>query len=194
VNGYRHIGGYDLADGAELWWMTGGGDIPVPTPVVSGNQIFVTNSHGSMSPIYAIRTSASGDITLAAGESSSEHIAWSQPREGAYMPTPLAYGEHLYLLRDNGVLAVYQRETGEQLYRERLGPGGAGFSASPVAADGKVYFTSEDGDVYVVKAGPQFELLGQNDMAEVCMATPAIADGVLFYRTRSHLVAIVEGA
>jgi outer membrane protein assembly factor BamB len=102
------------------------------------------------------------------------------------------YGDLLYLLRDNGVLAVYRRETGERLYRQRLGPGGSGFSASPVAADGKIYFTSEDGDVYVVRAGTEFELLSHNDMGEVCMATPAISEGVLFYRTRSHLIAISE--
>ena len=69
------------------------------------------------------------------------------------MPTPLVYDGHLYLLRDNGVLAVYDAETGERRYRQRLGPGGSGFTASPVAADGKVYFTSEDGEVYVVRAG-----------------------------------------
>jgi outer membrane protein assembly factor BamB len=192
VNGYRHIGGYDLTSGAELWRMTGGGDIPVPTPVVSDDLIFITNAHGYMSPVYAIRASAAGDISLATGESSNPHIAWSQPREGAYLPTPVVYGDLLYLLRDNGVLAVYRRETGERLYRQRLGPGGSGFSASPVAADGKIYFTSEDGDVYVVRAGTEFELLSHNDMGEVCMATPAISEGVLFYRTRSHLIAISE--
>jgi outer membrane protein assembly factor BamB len=194
VNGYRHIGGYDLASGAELWRMAGGGDIPVPTPVVSDDLIFVTSAHGYMSPIYAIRASASGDISLAKGESSNPHIAWSQPREGAYMPTPVVFGEHLYLLRDNGVLAVYQRETGERLYRRRLGPGGSGFSASPVAADGKIYLTSEDGDVYVVRAGKEFDLLSRNDMGEVCMATPAISEGTLFFRTRSHLIAISESS
>jgi len=190
VNGYRHVGGYSVGSGAELWRMTGGGDIPVPTPVVSGDLIFVTNAHGSMSPIFAIRASAYGDISLQSGETSNQHIAWSQPREGAYMPTPLVYAGRLYLLRDNGVLAVYDTETGERLYRQRLGPGGSGFSASPVAADGKIYFTSEDGAVYVVRAGAEFELLGDNDMVEVCMATPAISEGVLFYRTRSNLVAI----
>ncbi len=190
VNGYRHIGGYDIGTGTELWRMTGGGDIPVPTPIVSEDLIFITNAHGSMSPIYAIRATASGDISLQGDASSNPHIAWSQPREGAYLPTPVVYGGHLYLLRNNGVLAVYDARTGERLYRQRLGPGGSGFSASPVAADGKIYFTSEDGDVYVVRAGAEFELLADNDMGEVCMATPAISEGVLFYRTRSHLVAI----
>jgi outer membrane protein assembly factor BamB len=190
VNGYRHIGGYDPRTGTELWRMTGGGDVPIPTPVVSGDLVFITNSHGTGSPIYAIRATAAGDISLQGGASSNRHIAWSQPREGAYMPTPVIYGAHLYLLRDNGVLAVYDAETGDRLYRQRLGPGGSGFTASPVAADGKVYFTSEDGDVYVVRAGAEYELLADNDMGEVCMATPAISEGMLFYRTRSHLVAI----
>jgi outer membrane protein assembly factor BamB len=190
ANGFRHIGGYDLKTGKELWRLTGGGDIPVPTPVVAHDLIFITNAHGKMAPIYAIRTSASGDITLKEGETSNEHVAWSQNREGAYMQTPLVYGDYLYNCRDNGVLSVYEARTGKRLYQQRMADGKTGFSASPVAADQKVYFTSEDGDVHVVRAGPAFEELATNSLNEVCMATPAISEGVLFFRTRGHVVAI----
>jgi outer membrane protein assembly factor BamB len=189
VNGWKHIGGYDFDSGKELWKMGGGGDIPVPTPVVADDLIFITNAHGMFAPIYAIKTSASGDITPKDNKP-HELMAWMQSREGAYMQTPLVYDGLLYVCRDNGVLSVYDAKTGERKYQQRLAEGRTGFTASPVAADGKIYFTSEDGDIYVVKAGPTFELLSKNAMGEVCMATPAISQGVLFFRTRGHLVAV----
>jgi outer membrane protein assembly factor BamB len=105
------------------------------------------------------------------------------------MVTPLVYGDYLYNLKNNGALAVYDARSGEQMYQARLGQGG-GFTASPVAADGKIYFSSEDGDVFVVAVGPEFELLATNPMGEVCMATPAISEGVLLFRTVGHVVAI----
>jgi outer membrane protein assembly factor BamB len=190
ANGWHEIAGYDFATGKKIWNMKGGGDIPVPTPVGGRGLIFITNAHGGLAPIYAIRTDATGDITLQGEERTNKHIAWSTPREGNYMQTPLVYGEHLYTSRDNRVMSVYEAATGTRLYQQRLADGKTGFTASPVAADGKVYFTSEDGDVYVVKAGAVFELLSQNRMGEVCMATPAISEGRLYFRTRGHLVAI----
>jgi outer membrane protein assembly factor BamB len=190
VNGWKHIGGYDTKTGQEVWKLKGGGDIPVPAPVVAHDLVFITNAHGPGSPVYAVRTSAKGDISLPEGKTSSEHVAWSIERGGNYMQTPLVYGDLLYTCRDNGVLSVYRARTGERLYQERLGGGSTGFSASPVAADGKVYFTSEEGDVYVVRAGERFELLAKNALGEVTMASPAVSEGVLYFRTRSHLVAV----
>ncbi len=192
VNGFKHIGGYDLGSGEELWKMRGGGDNHVPTPVVSSELIFITNAHGGSAPIYAIRTTARGDITPAVGESTNDYIAWSRGRRGNYMQTPIVYGEYLYTCSDGGVLACYEDKTGETIYRKRLGKGG-GFSASPVIADDKIYLTSEDGEVYVAKTGPEFELLATNSMGETCMATPAISEGVLFFRTRGHVVAVSRG-
>jgi outer membrane protein assembly factor BamB len=190
VNGWKHIGGYDLETGRELWRMSGGGDIPVPTPIVADDLVFITNAHGKFSPIYAIRPSATGDITLKEGETVNAHIAWSYLRDGGYMQTPLAYQGLLYVCRDNGVLSVFDTKTGRRHYQSRLGDGRTGFSASAVAAGGHVYFTSEDGDVFVVKAGPSFELLGANALGEVAMATPAISEGTMIFRTRGHLVAV----
>jgi len=192
VNGFKHIGGYDARTGKELWRLRGGGDIPVPTPVVAHGLVFITNAHGGTSPIYAVRLTASGDISLRGEARSNKHVAWSEPRGGAYMQTPLVYGDCLYVCRDNGVVGCYRATNGERLFQERLGSGGDGFSASAVASGGKIYFTSEQGDVYVVKAGPRLELLATNRMDEICMATPAISAGVLYFRTRSHLVAIAE--
>ena len=192
VNGWKHIGGYDLETGKEVWRMTGGGDIPVPTPITGTGLVFITNAHGRMSPIFAIKPSAAGDISLKDGETANAHIAWSYTRDGAYMQTPIVYGGILYVCRDNGVLSAFDAATGRRHYQARMGNGSTGFSASAIAANGRLYFTSEDGDVYVVKAGPEYELLATNPLGEVAMATPAISEGMLIFRTRNHLLAIAE--
>jgi outer membrane protein assembly factor BamB len=190
VNGYRHMGAYDARTGKEIWRLKGGGDIPVPTPVLGHGMAFFTNAHGPMAPIFAIRLNATGDISLAAGETSNQFVAWSYPRDGAYMITPIVYGDLLYSAKNNGVLSCFDARTGNRLYQQRLGDGTTGFTASPVAGDGKVYFSSEDGDIYVIKAGPKFELLAKNAMGEICMASPAISGGVIYFRTQAHVVAI----
>ena len=192
VNGWKHIGGYELKTGKELWKLTGGGDIPIPTPITAHGLIYITNAHGRMSPIYAVKDSASGDISLPQDATSNAHITWSKHREGEYMQTPIVYGDYLYINRWGGVLGCYDAKTGDRLYQERLGTGRSGFTASPVAANGHLYFTSEDGDVFVVKAGPKFEIVSQNPMGEVCMSTPAVSGDTLYIRTRDHLVAIAE--
>ena len=192
LNGWKHIAGYDLKTGFEYWWLTGGGDIPVPTPVSGHGLIYITNAHGRLAPIYAIKDSAAGDISLQADTTSNSHIPWSHHREGGYMQTPIVYGDYLYVCRDHGVLSCYNAKTGERVYNERLGTGRTGFTASGVAADGRLYYTSEEGDIFVVKAGPKFELLAQNPMGEVCMATPAISGDALYFRTQGHLVSISQ--
>jgi outer membrane protein assembly factor BamB len=191
VNGYQHAGGYDPWTGRELWRLSGGGDIPVPTPVVAHGLVFLSSSHGRNKPLCAIRLGATGDITPADGGQLGEHIAWYHERGGVYMQTPIVDGEYLYACRNNGVLSCYEARTGELVYRERIGDGG-GFTASPVAAGGKLYFTAEEGDVHVVRAGPTFEILGTGRIPEVCMATPAISDGMLIVRAKSHVYGIGE--
>jgi len=193
VNGYKHIGGFDFETGEAIWRMHGGGDIPVPTPVVAHGLVFITNGHGRLSPIYAIRLGAIGDISLAADKTSNAHIAWSRPRRGAYMPTPIVVGDYLYVGNDRGILTCYTATTGEQKYRVRISKDRSGaYSASPIAADGKLFFTTEEGEVHVVKCGPEFELLATNQMNEICMATPAVADGMLVFRMHHHVVAVAD--
>lgn len=170
----------------------GGGDIPIPTPIVAQNLVFISNAHGRMSPIYAIKTNARGDISLDKGATSNDSIVWSVRRGGSYIQTPIVYGDYLYNCRDNGVLSCFDAKTGERKYQEKLGTPGMGFSASAVAADGKLYYTSEPGEVFVINAGPEFELLAQNSMNDICMATPAISDGALFFRTQHYVVAISD--
>jgi outer membrane protein assembly factor BamB len=194
VNGWKHLGGYDLASGTEVWRMSGLGDIPVPTPFLALDLLFFTQAHGPGSPIYAVRAGASGDASLAEGSDANAQVAWSHPRDGAYMPTPVVYGELLYVCKHNGVLSAYEAKTGRRLYQERLGDGKSGVTASLVAGDGKLYVTSEDGEVFVIKAGPTFELMARNPLGEVCLATPALSEGKLIFRTRGHVVAIAGGA
>lgn len=191
VNGFKHIGGYDFQTGKEIWKINGGGDIPIPTPVVADNLVYINSAHGRMSPIYAIKLDAKGDISLEDETTSNENIVWSVRRGGAYIQTPLIYGDYLYNLNWNGSLSCFNAKTGEQVYREQLGKMTA-FAASPVAAAGKLYFCSQDGDVYVVKAGPDFEVLATNSMNDENLATPAISDGKLYFRTHHYLVAVAE--
>jgi len=185
VNGWKHIGGYDLKTGKELWRLTGGGDIPVPTPVFQDGLAVVTNAHGSGRPIYAIRTDASGDITK-----DRASIAWSHDRAGNYMQTPLLDGGLAYFCFDTGVLSVYQLSNGQQLYQQRLGGGTSGYTSSPVAADGRLFVTNEDGHTFVLSMGREYKLLSENELGETVMATPAISNGVLYIRGGKHLFAV----
>lgn len=171
--------------------MSGGGDIPVPTPIVAHDLIFLTSSHMDPHPIYAVRLGAKGDISLKEGATSNEYVAWSQFRQAPYMQTPIVYGDYLYTCRDNGVMSCFDARTGERKYNMRLGTGATGFTASAVAGDGKLYYTSEMGDVYVVRAGPEErDPISVNPMGEICMATPAISEGSLYFRTQRHLVRV----
>ncbi len=191
VNGWRHMGAYDFETGAEIWKLKSvGGDIPVPVPVVGHGFVYLTSAHGPGAPVFAIREAAAGDISLAADQTSNTHVAWSSPRDGAYMISPVLYQGLLYVSKNNGVFNVFDARTGDRIYQQRLGDGTTGFTASLVAADGKVYFTSEDGDVYVVKAGREYELLAKNPLGDYAMATPAISEGTLYFRTGKSVVAI----
>lgn len=183
--------GYDADTGDELWRFSGNSEVTIPTPVVGGGFVIITNGYRGIQPIRAIKPGASGDITLGEGETSNESVVWSTTRGGPYIPTPLVYGDLLYVLQGNGVVATYDLATGERVYQQRLGNGGS-FSASPVGADGKVYFSSEDGDVFVVRAGREYALLATNSIGEVLMATPAISDGVVIVRGLRHVFAIGE--
>lgn len=187
----KFIRAYDPMTGKELWRLGPNSEITAPTPFVAHDLIYVTNGYRGIQPIYAIRPGGAGDLTLKGDATSSEYIAWSTKRGGPYMPTPLVYGDHFYTTNNSGILTVYNAKTGEHVYQQRIGKGGA-YSASVVAAGGKVYFTSEDGEIFVVKAGPTYELLATNPMGEVLMATPAISDGILFVRGLKHLYAIGE--
>ncbi len=192
ANGSKAIRGYDPATGKELWRLTPNSEVTTPTPFVAHDLIFVTSGYAPIQPIYAIKPGANGDISLKDGKESNDFIAWSKQRGGPYMPTPVVYGDLLYTCSNQGVLTAYNAKTGERVYQERLGGKGGAFTASPVASDGKIYLSSEDGDVFVVKAGPKYELLATNPVGQVMMATPAISDGLVIVRGVTHLFAFGE--
>lgn len=188
TNGTK-IRGYDPRTGKLLWTLGPNSEVTVGTPVAGKDIIYVTGGYPPVRPVYAVKPGATGDISLPKGESASTAIAWSNDREGTYIPTPLLYRDILYTLNNNGVLTAYNAGSGERLYRARVGGGGS-FSASPVAADGRLYFASEDGDVFVAKAGAEYVELGKYSLNEVIIATPAISDGVIVIRTLGHVYGI----
>jgi outer membrane protein assembly factor BamB len=190
-NGFNEIAGYDLADGKRLWRLRGGGDIPVPTPVVADGIAYFTSAHGFNSPVFAVKLSARGEITPKQGETSTENLPWFRLRGGNYMQTPLALGGLLYCCKDNGVLTCLDARTGKEHYSQRI-EGGVGFTASPVSDGRHLYFASEDGQVHVIRAGEKYEHVAANPLGEVSMATPAVSDGVLYFRTQGHVVAVGE--
>jgi outer membrane protein assembly factor BamB len=192
VNGMRQVGAYDFKTGKEIWTLSGGGDIPVPTPVVHEGLIYITNAHGMLSPVYAIKETATGNISLKSGETANDGILWSTPRGGGYLCTPLVYRGLAYVVRYNGVLVVFDAKTGEKKYEQRLAGATSAFTSSPVGNDGKVYIASEDGQVFVIKAGPAYELLAMNEMNTPVLATPALSEGKLLLRTQGRVMAIAN--
>ena len=189
TNGWPYIASYDLSSGKELWRLRGGGDNPIPTPFIADGLIVVTNAHGGQAPLFVIRPSAAGDISLREGTTSNDAIVWSVPNGGTYISTPVVYGGRIYLANYNGVLRCFDFKSGQKVFEERLGDG-ATCSASLVAADGKIYCPTEEGDVYVIRAAQKLEVLAKNPMGEPCLATPAVSQGVLYLRTAGSLVAV----
>ena len=190
TNGTHFARGYDARNGREIWRINRNSSITVPTPFVAHNLIYVTSGYRPIQPIYAIRLDAEGDLSLPEGKTSSKHVAWSQFRGGPYLPTPIVYGDYLYTCGNNGIFSCFNAKTGKRIYRRRVGRGKANsFTASLVAADGKIFLTAEAGVIYEIQSGPKFKLLTEHQVGEYCLSTPAIAGGRFFIRTNKHLVA-----
>jgi outer membrane protein assembly factor BamB len=183
---------YDARNGEELWSLSKHSEIVVPTPFVAHDLIFIASGYSPVQPIAAIRPTARGELKLSAKEPSNEQIAWSTMRHGPYMPSPIVYGDYLYVCSNAGVLACYRATTGEEVYRKRMTArgGSLAFTASPLAADGHLYLAAEDGRVLVVKAGPEYELVSTNKSGGSILATPAISTGCLIIRTEKRLIAV----
>ena len=182
------VRGYDAATGKLLWTLGPNSEITVGTPVVGNGVVYVTGGYPPARPVYAIKPSASGEISMPKDQTSNESVAWSNG-EGTYIPTPIFYEGILYTCNSNGVITAYDGASGERIYRARVGGGGA-FSASPIVADGRLYFANEDGDIYVARAGRTYQELAKNEMKEVIMSTPAISDGLIVVRTLNHVYGI----
>jgi outer membrane protein assembly factor BamB len=175
----RFIRGHELGTGRERWRVADpSGEVKVSTPIGAGELAIATGGYPSGGrPILAIRVSDGS-------------VVWRQERGSPYTSTPLAYDGLLYIVTDNGILSAYQLADGTRVYQQRLAADAGSFSASPIAAAGRIYLTSEDGKVFVVRAGRTFELLAENDMNDVCMATPALSGNMLFIRTKTQLYAL----
>ena len=187
TNSPTRIRAHDVRTGRELWHMEDGAQVKVPSPVLSGSHVIVTGGYApGTRPTWAIPLSVKPN---AQGAIASSSATWTIERGSSYTSTPVVYQGLLYMVTDAGILSTYDVATGARVYQQRL-TAGAGISASPVAAGGRVYFASEDGDVFVVRVGRTFELLATNAMGSVTMATPAIDGNRLYIRTATHLVAI----
>ncbi|NIP22600.1 MAG: PQQ-binding-like beta-propeller repeat protein [candidate division Zixibacteria bacterium] len=193
TNARKRMRGYDAETGKLLWECAGGSMITVPSPVSSKGLVFLSSGHSMMfmrQPIIAVRSGASGDITPTGGKTQSQGVAWSHSRGGAYVTSPIAINEYLYVPLDKGTLTCYEAQTGKTVYeKQKLGKRNT-ITASPVYADGRIYIQTEDGECYVLKIGTTFEILAVNKLEEVFCASPAISGGKIFLRGRKHLYCI----
>ena len=183
VNSQRRVAAYDPATGSELWTVRGMTFEVIPTPVVGEGLVFA--SSGRAGPTFAIRPGGSGDVT-------STHVVWSTPKGSPFVPSGIVHEGLLYLVNDmQSILTVYEARTGTLVYQGRMGVAQReGFSASPVVVNGELFFTNDDGETFVVKAGREFKLVRTNSLGERTLASPALVDGVWYWRTAGHLVAI----
>jgi outer membrane protein assembly factor BamB len=190
--GKGKVRSYDL-DGRMLWELGGMSSIVIPSPFAKNGLLYVTSGYvgDKKRPIFAIRPGAQGDISLKNDQSSNQYIAWCQKQGGPYNPSPIVYGDHLYVLYDRGFLSCYDARTGQEVYsRQQIAAGATAFTASPWANDGKLYCLSEDGDTFVIQTGPEFKVLGRNALNEMCMASPTAIRGSLILRTLTRLYRI----
>ena len=207
TTGSDGVRSYD-PDGNLLWELTGMSNLTTPSPFVAENLVYISSGYpgGSLRPVYAIHPGASGDLSIWADDTStwstrfpgnrtsSEYIAWAYPLLGTYNTSALVYRGIYYTLLDRGLLLAHNARTGAEVYGRQRIRVGSGFTASPWGYNGKVFILSEAGDTYVIKAGPEFEILGTNSLNEMTLATPAVVGGSLFIRTQSSLYRIARTA
>jgi outer membrane protein assembly factor BamB len=197
IPGTRRVRSYDL-DGKLLWELGGMSSIVIPTPFSKFGLLYVCSGYvgDKTRPVFAIKPGASGDISLKSGETNSPFIAWHEPAAAPYNPSPLVYGDYFYVLFDFGFLSCHDARTGKQIYdKQRIRPeGNTAFTASPWAANGRIFALSEDGDTFVFQAGRDYRLLHTNSLDEMCMATPAIAGDRLLIRTLTSLYCVRKGS
>ena len=181
---------YDV-NGRELWRVTRM-SMPTASPFAAGGLLYVgTGSQGDANrPFFAIKPGASGDISLKPGETSNEFIAWSHPRASGYTPSAIVHNGHAYVIHDTGILTVLNAQTGQLVYKVRVGGGGQTFSASPIAAGDRVMLLTEEGTTFVLGTGGEYKEIAKNDLGEMTLASPAIAGNAIYIRTESKLYKI----
>ncbi|HZS09076.1 MAG TPA: PQQ-binding-like beta-propeller repeat protein [Blastocatellia bacterium] len=186
ASGNEWIISYDPKTGKELWKMKGHESNAVPSPLAGHGMAYVYAGF-PVKKTFAVKLGATGDIT------GSTNVAWQYDKGAAYVPSSILYGEYLYLMSDRGILTCLDAKSGEVKYEGGRIPIPATFTASPVAFDGKILLTSEDGDTFVIKAGPKHEVIATNSVGEPVFASPAISDGMIFIRGEKNLYCIGRG-
>ena len=189
TSGKRAIRSYSLA-GQLLWSFDGDmSNLIIPSPFACGDLLYVTSGYvgDRHRPVYAFSPGAKDEI-----ESDHESIRWYLPKGGPYNTSPIVFDGRYYTLYDRGFLTCHDAETGEEIYGKQRFPGGATFTASPWSYHGKIFCLSEDGETFVVEAGDDFKVLHQNDLDELCLATPTVAQGKLLIRTASKLYCLTK--
>ena len=190
--GSRKARSYDT-NGKLLWELTGMSSIQVATPFAANGLLYLSSGYTAdpLRPVYAIRPGATGDISLKAGETSNASIVWSHATVASHHPSALVAGGTYYTLLDRGFLTAHDAATGNEIYgRQRISAESSGFTASPWSYNGKIFALSEDGDTFVIQAGPEFKVLGSNSLGEMTLATPAIVGGSVIIRTAGKLYRI----
>jgi outer membrane protein assembly factor BamB len=191
--GTGKVRSYSLS-GELLWELGPMSVIAIPTPVQNNDLLYICSGFvgdRKNRPIYAVRPGAKGDISPQKNQNPGPYLAWYHQFGGPYNPSPIAYGDFLYVLNDRGFVNCYDGRTGKVIYeKQQLAKDARSFTASPWANDGKLFFLSENGDTFVVQAGPEFKLLGRNALDEMCMATPATLRGSILIRTLTKLYRI----
>ncbi len=183
VSSQSKIYSYDPASGEEYWTVAGNLFEVIPTPVVGHGLVFA--SSGRAGPTFAIRPGGSGDVT-------DSHVAWTTQKGSPFVPSAIVVDEYLFMMNDMmSIVTNYEAATGKLVYQGRLGRASReGFSASPVALDGKVFFTNDGGQTFVLEVGAEFKLLHVNELNARTLASPALVDGKWYFRTDSELIAI----
>ena len=183
TSGSELIVAYDPATGKELWRTTGVQSNAIPSPVVGHGMVFLSTGFPAKK-VIAVRLGANGDLT------GTPNIVWTHNKGTAYVSSPILVGDYLYIMNDQGVITCLDARTGKVLYEGGRPPEPARFMASMVAVGDRILQTSEEGDIFVVRAGPKHEVLGKNSISEPVQVSPAIANGRIYIRGDKHLFAI----
>ena len=183
VSSQRFVQSYDPSTGDELWRCEGMLREVIPTPAVGHGLVYCAS--GRAGPTLAIRPGGRGNVTRT-------HVEWSITRGSPFVPSPTVYGDYLYQINDmSSILTNLNARTGETVWQERLGrPRREGISASPIVVDDKLFVTNDEGQTFVLKTGPDFEILHVNDIGAPTLASPALVDGIWYIRTENELFAI----
>jgi outer membrane protein assembly factor BamB len=189
----KRIVSYDPANGTVFWELNGLNGAASASPAADDEAIYlgIGGAMGSSGPLFAIKAGAKGDITLKDGATSNEFVLWSQKKGGPPMASPLLYNGYLYICSQRGgMVSCFDAKTGKESYGQARLPQAKGITSSPWAYDDKVFCLDEDGTTFVLKAGPEFKVIGQNKLGEMFWSSPAISGGNLFLRGTDHLFCI----